>query len=117
MYSYIATQIEKNEKMKEKVAMGLKRSFSSHWLIVRLNLSSDNGRNHKETTTFLKKMWKVIECKKKKLSNWRINKDLYLKNRKKLAGLKKCIKNGTSKTHESVRKLSKTQSGNEFAKF
>ena len=65
MYSYIATQIEKNEKMKEKVAMGLKRSFSSHWLIVRLNLSSDNGRNHKETTTFLKKCEKLSNVRRK----------------------------------------------------
>ena len=44
--------------MEEKVTMRLKRSFSNHCLMGRLNLSSDDVRNCKETTTFVKK------CKK-----------------------------------------------------
>ena len=38
------------EKMEKKVTMWLKNSFSDHWLMVRLNLSSDDVRNCNETT-------------------------------------------------------------------
>ena len=55
--------------MEEKLTMGLKRSFSNNWLMVRLNLSSDNVRNCKETTTFVKECEKIIECKKKGILN------------------------------------------------
>ena len=55
--------------MEERVMMGLKRIFSIHWLMVRLNLSSDNIRDYKETTTFVKECEKVIECKKKEIYN------------------------------------------------
>ena len=37
-------------KMKEKVTMWLKNRFSNHWLMVRLNLCSDDKRNCKKTT-------------------------------------------------------------------
>ena len=37
--------------------------------MVRLNLSSDNVRNCKETTTFVKECEKIIECKKKGILN------------------------------------------------
>ena len=36
--------------MEDKVTMKLKNSFSNHWLMLRLNLSSDDVRNCKETT-------------------------------------------------------------------
>ena len=36
--------------MEEKVAMRLPNSFSNHWLMVRLSLSSDDVINCKETT-------------------------------------------------------------------
>ena len=45
--------VSKKEQMKK-----WKRSFSNNWLMVRLNLSSDDIKNCKETTTFVK------ECKK-----------------------------------------------------
>ena len=53
--------------------------------MVRLNLSLDDVRNCKETTTFVKECKKIIECKKK--------------------GIPKSAR-------KSVRKVSKTQSGN-----
>ena len=37
--------------------------------MLRLNLSPDDVRNCKETTTFVKKWEKIIECKKKKILN------------------------------------------------
>ena len=37
--------------------------------MVRLNLSSDNVRNCKETTMFVKEYEKIIECKKKGILN------------------------------------------------
>ena len=37
--------------------------------MVRLNLSSDDVRNCKETTTFVKECEKIIECKKKGILN------------------------------------------------
>ena len=39
--------------MKEKVKKRSKKSFSNHWLIVRLNLRSDDVRNCEETTTLV----------------------------------------------------------------
>ena len=44
--------------MKERVRMGLKMNFSNYWLMVRLNLTSDNERNWEETTTFVKELEK-----------------------------------------------------------
>ena len=37
--------------MEEKVTMRLKKNGSNHWLMVRLNLSSDDVRNFKATIT------------------------------------------------------------------
>ena len=37
--------------------------------MVRLNLSSDDVRNNKETTTFVKECEKNIQCKKKGIFN------------------------------------------------
>ena len=45
--------------------MRLKENFSSHWLIVRLNLSLNNVRNCEETITFIKECEKTIKCEKK----------------------------------------------------
>ena len=44
VHSYVAS------KMEEKITMWLKNSFLNHWLMVRLNVSSDDVRNCKETT-------------------------------------------------------------------
>ena len=52
---------------------------------------------------------KIIECKKNGILNL-----AYLRNPNSTASLKKCIKNGANKTCKSVRRVSKTQSGNEF---
>ena len=54
VHSYVASKIEAKEKMEEKVTTWLKNSYSHHWLMVKLNLSSDDVRNCKETTTFVK---------------------------------------------------------------
>ena len=50
VHSSVASKIETKEKMEEKVTIRLKNSFSNHWLMVRLNLSSDDVINFKETT-------------------------------------------------------------------
>ena len=47
----------------------LRTSFSNHSLIVRLSLSSEDIRNCKERTTFVKECKKNIECKKKGILN------------------------------------------------
>ena len=65
VHSYVAVEIKKKEKIEENVTMGLKVNFSNHWLMVRLNSSSDNVRNCEETTTFVKDCEKIIKCKKK----------------------------------------------------
>ena len=49
VHSYVALKTETKEKMEEKVTLKLKNSFSNHWLMVRLSLSSDDVRNCKET--------------------------------------------------------------------
>ena len=54
VHSHITSKIETKEKMEEKVMIRLKKSFSNHWLMVRLNLSLDSIRNCKETTIFVK---------------------------------------------------------------
>ena len=54
VHSYVALKIEKKEKMEEKVKMRLKKSFSNHWLIMRLNLSLDDIKNCKDTTALFK---------------------------------------------------------------
>ena len=41
--------------MVEKVTMWSKNSFSDCWVMVRLNLSSDDVKNYKQTTLFVKK--------------------------------------------------------------
>ena len=51
---YVALKIETIGKMEGKVTVRLKKSFSNHWSMVRLNLSSDDVKNCKETTTFVK---------------------------------------------------------------
>ena len=67
--------------MEEKVTMRLKKSFSNHQLVARLNLSSDHVRNCKETATFVKE------------SNlWHINKDFYLKKFKELDKFREIFK-------------------------
>ena len=115
VYSYVASKIKKKEKMKEKVMLKLKRSFSSHWLMVRLNWSSDNIRNCKETTTFIKECKKNIECKKKGIFNLAYKQGLIFEKSTEPDKSKEMYKKyGASKTHKSVSKVSKTQSGNEF---
>ena len=49
VHSYVASKIETKEKMEEKVTVRLKERFSNHWLMVRLNLSSDDIRNCKKS--------------------------------------------------------------------
>ena len=49
VHCYVATKIETEEKMEEKVTMRLKNSPLKHWLMVRLNLSADEVRNCKQT--------------------------------------------------------------------
>ena len=50
VHSYVASKKEtKKKKMEEKVKMRLKNNFLNHWLMVRLNLSSDDAINFKET--------------------------------------------------------------------
>ena len=53
VHSYIASKIDTKEKLEEKVTMILKNSFSNHWLMMNLNLSSDDVRNCK-IITFVK---------------------------------------------------------------
>ena len=62
--SYVASKIEKKEKMKENVGMVLKRNFSNHGLMMRLNLSLDNVRNCEEPTILVKECQKIIIKKK-----------------------------------------------------
>ena len=50
VHSYVASKIEAKEKMEEKATIRSKNSFSNHWLMLRLNLYSDDVRNCKETT-------------------------------------------------------------------
>ena len=50
VHSYIASKIETKEKLEEKVTMILMNSFSNHWLMMNLNLSSDDVRNCKKIT-------------------------------------------------------------------
>ena len=65
VHSSVASKIEKKEKMEEKVTMKFKRSFSNHWLMVRLNSSLDDARNWKETTTFVKECEKLLNVRRK----------------------------------------------------
>ena len=51
--------------MEEKVTMKFKRSFSNHWLMVRLNSSLDDATNWKETTTFVKECEKLLNVRRK----------------------------------------------------
>ena len=51
--------------MEEKVMIGLKKSFSNRWWMVRLNLSLENVRYSEETTIFIEESKKIMKCKKK----------------------------------------------------
>ena len=55
--------------MEEKVMIRLKRRFSNHLLMVRLNLSSDNVRNCEETTMLVIECEKNIKFKKEEILN------------------------------------------------
>ena len=77
--------------------------------MVRLNLSLDDVRNCKETTTFVK------ECKKKGILNLAYKQGLLFEKSKELHKFKEIHKkNGASKNLKSDRKVSKTRSCNEF---
>ena len=66
--------------------------------MVRLNLSSDDIRNCKKNNVHYRKEFTI----------WHINRDFHLKKCKLLKMFT------ASKTRKSVRKVSKTQSGNEL---
>ena len=84
-------------------------------MILRLNLKSDNVRNCEETTTFVKELKKIINCYKKGNSNLVYKQGLLLEKYKEPDKFTEMyMENGVSKTRKSVRKQSKTQSGNEF---
>ena len=86
--------VSKKEQMKK-----WKRSFSNNWLMVRLNLSSDDIKNCKETTTFVKECKKIIEYKKKEILNWAYKQGLSFEKSKEKSpmSLKKVIKKRASK--------------------
>ena len=67
--------------------------------MVRLNLSSDDIKNCKETTTFVKECKKIIEHKKKEILNWAYKQGLSFEKSKEKSpmSLKKVIKNRASK--------------------
>ena len=66
--------INREERKKgRETKIGLNRSFTNHWLMVTLNFSLDNVRNFKETTTFVKKLEKSSEYKKKEILNFVYN--------------------------------------------
>ena len=88
VYSYLAAKVEKKEKVEEKVTMRLKMNFSSHWLMVRLNLISDNVRNCEETTTFMKEFEKIIKSKKKGILNLAYKQRFLFKNQNSLISSK-----------------------------
>ena len=88
VYSYLAAKVEKKEKIEEKVTMRLKMNFSSHWLMVRLNLISDNIRNCEETTTFVKEFEKIIKSKKKGILNLAYKQGFLFKNQNSLISSK-----------------------------
>ena len=46
--------------------MRLKMNFSNHWLMVTLNLSSDNARSCEEINTFVKEYEKTYYVSKEK---------------------------------------------------
>ena len=50
MHLFFVHSYVDEKKLEEKVTIRLKNSFSDHWLMVRLNLSSDDVRNCKELT-------------------------------------------------------------------
>ena len=54
------------------------------------------------------------DLRRKESSIWQINRDFYQKNSKSQTSLRRCIKNGVSETRKSFRKVSKTQSSDEF---
>ena len=83
--------------------------------MVRLNLSWDNVRNYEETTMFVKECEKIIKCNKKGILNLAYKQGLVFEKSTEFDQFKeKYKKNEVNKTHKSVRKVSKTQSNNEF---
>ena len=101
VHSYVALKIEKKEKMEEKVKTRLKKSFSNHWLIMRLNLF---GWIVKTRLRYLKK--RVLDLTYKK--------GLLFEKSKDPDKFRETHINGVIKTHKSVGKVSKTRSGNKF---
>ena len=100
--------------MEDKVIIGLKLNFSVHGLMVRMNLSLHNVRNCQETTTFAKEFEKYIKYKKKGILNFAYKYGLLFEKFEEPDDLKGMYKEkGVSKPCKSVRKVSKTQSGNE----
>ena len=95
--SYVASKIETKEKVEEKITMRLNKAFSN-WLIVRLNLSSDEVRNCKEATVFIKK----------KNPQFGVYTKTFIWNYKQLD------KFGARKNHKKVKKVSKNRNGNKF---
>ena len=83
--------------------------------MVRLNLSWDNVRNCEETTMFVKECEKIIKCEKKEIPNLAYKQGLVFEKSTESDQFKEKYKeNEVNKTHTSVRKVSKTQSNNEF---
>ena len=84
-------------------------------MIVILSLSSDNVRNCEEIIDFMKEFEQSINCKKKGILSLLYKQGTLIEKCKECDKFQKmCKKNGASKTYESVRKVSKTQSGNKF---
>ena len=96
VHCYVASKIETKEKMEEKVRMRLNSSLK-HWLMVWLNLSTDDVANCKEKT-FVKER----------------NFDLAYKKGLSFEKSKERDKFRASKTRKSVRKAFKTRSGDIF---
>ena len=98
VHSYLASKIKKMERPEEKVTMGLKRSFK---LLMDCEIV-------KKQPCSLKNAEKLLNVRREEPPILRIYKEFYLKNPKSTKNLKKYVKNGASKTRESVRKVSKT---------
>ena len=64
--------------------------------MVRLSLSSDDVRNCKETTTFVKECKKIIECKKKGILNLTYKQGLLFEKSKEPHKFKEMYKNEAS---------------------
>ena len=82
--------------------------------MVRLNLSSDDVRNCKETTTFVKECKKIIECKKKGILNLKNNQGFLFEKSKQPDKFREMYK---KMEQVKLRKVSKTQSSNKVKQF